>query len=120
MNQIELHPYFPQPEMRAVHERLDIRTVCWSPMGKRQAPFTEPPIATAAERYGVTPGQVILRWHLQLGALPIPKSATPERQRQNLDVFGFELTEDEVAAISGLAKPDGRLFGGDPDVHEEM
>ena len=120
VNQIELHPYFPQPEMRAVHERLDIRTVCWSPMGKRQAPFTEPPIATAAERYGVTPGQVILRWHFQLGALPIPKSATPERQRQNLDIFGFELTGDEVAAISGLARPDGRLFGGDPDVHEEM
>ena len=68
----------------------------------------------------MTPGQVILRWHFQLGALPIPKSATPERQRQNLDIFGFELTEDEVAAISGLAEPDGRLFGGDPNVHEEM
>ena len=120
VNQIELHPHFPQPEMRAVHDRLDIRTVCWSPMGKRQAPFTAPPISAAAEKYAVTPGQVILRWHLQLGALPIPKAATPERQRQNLDVFGFELNGDEVAAISGLAKPDGRLFGGDPDTHEEM
>jgi len=106
--------------MREVHEQLDIRTECWSPMGKRSAPFTEPPVATAAEGHGVTPGQVILRWHFQLGALPIPKSATPERQRQNLDIFGFELSGDEVAAISGLARPDGRLFGGDPDVHEEM
>jgi diketogulonate reductase-like aldo/keto reductase len=120
VNQVELHPYFPQPEMRAVNERLDIRTMGWSPMGKRQAPFTQPPIANAAERYGVTPGQVILRWHFQLGVLPIPKSATPERQRQNLDIFGFELTADEVAAISGLGRPDGRLFGADPNVHEEM
>ena len=120
VNQIELHPYFPQVEMRAVNERLGIRTESWSPLGKRQAPFTEPPVAAAAEKYGVTPGQVILRWQVQLGAIPIPKSATPERQRQNLDVFGFALTDDEVAAITGLGRPDGRLFGGDPDVHEEQ
>ncbi len=120
VNQIELHPYFPQAEMRAVHERLGIRTEAWSPMGKRQAPFDEPPVADAARRHGVAPGQVILRWHLQLGNLPIPKSATPERQRQNLDLDGFELTDDEVAAITALGRPDGRLFGGDPDTHEEM
>lgn len=120
VNQIELHPYFPQAEMRAVHERLGIRTEAWSPMGKRQAPFDEPPVADAARRHGVTPGQVILRWHLELGNLPIPKSATPERQRQNLDLDGFELTDDEVAAITALGRPDGRLFGGDPDTHEEM
>ena len=120
VNQIELHPYFPQVEMRAVNERLGIRTESWSPLGKRQAPFTEPPVAAAAEKYGVTPGQVILRWQVQLGAIPIPKSATPERQRQNLDVFGFELNDDEVAAITGLGRPDGRLFGGDPDKHEEQ
>jgi len=120
VNQIELHPYFPQVEMRAVHERLGIRTESWSPLGKRQAPFTEPPVAAAAERHGVTPGQVILRWQVQLGSVPIPKSATPERQRQNLDVFGFELTDDEVAAITALGRAHGRLFGGDPDVHEEQ
>jgi diketogulonate reductase-like aldo/keto reductase len=120
VNQIELHPRFPQEEMRRVHERLGIRTEAWSPMGKRQAPLEEPAVTSAAERLGVTPGQVILRWHVQLGSLPIPKSSSPERQRQNLDVFGFELTEGEVAAISGLADPGGRLFGGDPDTHEEM
>ena len=120
VNQIELHPYLPQAEMRAVHERLGIRTEAWSPMGKRQAPFGEPPVADAARRHGVTPGQVILRWHLELGNLPIPKSATPERQRQNLDLDGFELPDDEVAAITALGRPDGRLFGGDPDTHEEM
>ncbi len=120
VNQIELHPYFPQAEMRGVDERLGIRTEAWSPLGKRQAPFAEPAVADAAQRHGVTPGQVILRWHVQLGSIPIPKSATPERQRQNLDVFGFELSEDEVAAITALGRPDGRLFGGDPDIHEEM
>ena len=120
VNQVELHPYFPQTTMRAVHERLGIRTESWSPLGKRRAPFSEAPVARAAERHGVTPGQVILRWQVQLGAIPIPKSATPERQRQNLDVFGFELGDDEVAAITALGRPDGRLFGGDPDVHEEQ
>ncbi|CAI9414359.1 aldo/keto reductase [Nocardioides sp. T2.26MG-1] len=120
VNQIELHPYFPQVEVRGANERLGIRTESWSPLGKRQAPFAEPAVAEAAERHGVTPGQVILRWQVQLGSVPIPKSATPERQRQNLDVFGFELSDDEVAAITALGRPDGRLFGGDPDTHEEM
>ena len=120
VNQIELHPRFPQQDMRAVHERLDIRTEAWSPMGKRQAPLDEPAVTQAADRAGVTPGQVILRWHVQLGSLPIPKSSSPERQQQNLDIFGFELTEEELEAISALADPGGRLFGGDPDHHEEM
>jgi diketogulonate reductase-like aldo/keto reductase len=120
LNQIELHPYFPQPQMRAVHDRLGVRTQAWSPLGKRQAPFDEPPIATAAVSHGVSPGQVILRWHVQLGSMPLPKSGTPARQRANLDVDGFELSAAEVDAISALARPDGRLFDGDPDSHEEM
>ncbi|NYE38088.1 diketogulonate reductase-like aldo/keto reductase [Nocardioides cavernae] len=120
VNQVELHPRFPQEALRAVHERLGIRTEAWSPMGKRRAPLDEDAVTAPAEAYGVTPGQVILRWHVQLGSLPIPKSGDPARQAQNLDVFGFELTDQEMAAISGLAEPDGRLFGGDPDTHEEM
>jgi 2,5-diketo-D-gluconate reductase A len=120
VNQLELHPYFPQVEMRRVNADLGIVTESWSPLGKRQAPFDEPPVAAAAARLGVTPGQVILRWQVQLGALPIPKSATPSRQRENLDVLSFELTDDEVAAITALGRPDGRLFGGDPETHEEM
>jgi diketogulonate reductase-like aldo/keto reductase len=120
VNQIELHPYFPQPEMRAVNARLGILTESWSPLGKRQAPFDEPPVAAAAEAHGVTHGQVILRWQVQLGCVPIPKSATPERQRQNLDIFGFELSDAEVEAITALGRPDGRLLGGDPETHEEM
>ena len=120
VNQIELHPRFPQEEMRRVHERLGIRTEAWSPLGKQQAPLEEPVVTQPAERLGVTPGQVILRWHVQIDSLAIPKSSSAERQRQNLDVFGFELTDDEVAGISSLADPDGRRFGGDPDSHEEM
>ncbi|HET6562251.1 MAG TPA: aldo/keto reductase [Marmoricola sp.] len=120
VNQIELHPYFPQPEMRRVHEELGIRTESWSPLGKRQAPFEESAVARAAQHHGVSPAQVILRWQLQLGSIPIPKSSSRERQALNLDVFGFDLSADEVDAITALGRPDGRLFGGDPDVHEEM
>jgi 2,5-diketo-D-gluconate reductase A len=120
VNQIELHAYFPQQEMLRVHTDLDIQTEAWSPLGKRSAPFAEPPVSEPTERHGVTPAQVILRWHLQRRSLPLPKSATPRRQRQNLDLFGFELTDAEVDAITALARPDGRLFGGDPDIHEEM
>jgi diketogulonate reductase-like aldo/keto reductase len=120
VNQIELHPYFPQQQMLRVHADLGIQTEAWSPLGKRSAPFAEPPVAETAERYDVTPAQVILRWHLQRNSLPLPKSATPQRQLQNLDLFGFELTQAEVDAITALARPDGRLFGGDPDTHEEM
>lgn len=120
VNQVELHPRFPQAELRAVHEELGIRTESWSPLGSRKPPYDEPAIAGPAQRLGVTPAQVVLRWHVQLGALPIPKSGDPERQRTNLDVFGFELTADEVAAITALGRPDGRLWGGDPETHEEM
>ncbi|HNO15405.1 MAG TPA: aldo/keto reductase [Actinomycetota bacterium] len=120
VNQIELHPRFPQEHMRAVDTDLGIITQAWSPMGKARAPLDEPAVLDAAQRLGVAPGQVILRWHIQIGSLPIPKSADPQRQRENFDVFDFALTDSEVSAISALAETDGRLFGGDPDVHEEM
>ena len=120
VNQIEVHPLFPQQEMRRANEERGVRTESWSPLGKRQAPLAEAPVRAAAEAHGVTPGQVILRWQVQQGNLPIPKSATPSRQRENLDVFGFELDEAEMDAITALGRSDGRLFGGDPDTHEEM
>lgn len=120
VNQIEVHPYFPQQAMLAENARLGIVTQAWSPMGKRSAPFDEPAVAEAARAHGVTPGQAILRWHLQRGTMPLPKSATPARQRENLDIGGFELGDDEVEAINALGREDGRLFGGNPDTHEEM
>lgn len=118
VNQVELHPYFPQDELRAVHAELGIRTESWSPLARRSELLAEPVVADIAAAHGVTPTQAVLRWHVQLGSTPIPKSADPERQRENADVFGFALTDDEMAALSGLRR--GRLWGGDPDTHEEM
>jgi 2,5-diketo-D-gluconate reductase A len=120
VNQIELHPYFPQTQMLETHRELGIQTQAWSPLGKAATPHQEQVVASTAEVHGVTPGQVVLRWHVQRGVLPLPKSATPERQQANIDVFGFELDEQQMADITGLGRADGRLFGGDPDVHEEM
>ena len=120
VNQVELHPYFPQVEQREVHQGLGIRTQSWSPLGKHMAPFEEKAVTGPAAAYGVTPAQVILRWQVQLGCIPIPKATSPQRQRENLDVFGFDLTDEEVAAITALGRPDGRLFGGDPETHEEQ
>lgn len=120
LNQIELHPSFPQERMLGVHEELGVLTQAWSPLGKAQARYDAPAVAEAAARHGVTPAQVILRWHLQRGVMPLPKSATPERQRANLDLEGFVLGDAEVASITALGRPDGRLWGGDPDTHEEM
>jgi len=120
VNQIEMHPYFPQEELRAVHDSLGIRTVAWSPLAKAKGLFEEDVIRSAAEAHGVSPAQVVLRWHFQLGSVPIPKSTTSEHQLANGDIFEFELTDDEVDAITGLGREDGRLFGGDPDEHYEM
>ncbi|MFK5583392.1 aldo/keto reductase [Serinicoccus sp. LYQ131] len=120
LNQVECHPLFPQQEMLDVHRELGILTQAWSPLGKRQAQYDAPAVAEAAARTGATPAQVILRWHLDRGVMPLPKSGTPERQRANLDVLDLHLTEVEVAAITALGRPDGRLFGGDPETHEEM
>ena len=120
VNQVEMHPYFPQVALRAFHREHGIVTEAWSPLGKSSALFDEPVVRSAATRLGVTPARVVLRWHVQLGSVPIPKSADPGRQRENLAVFDFELADQEVEDITGLGRADGRLFGGDPDVHEEM
>ena len=120
VNQVEMHPFFPQTELRAFHAEHGIVTQAWSPLGKAAPVKETAPIAAAAKAHGVTPAQVILRWHVQLGAVPIPKSGDAGRQRENLDIEGFALTDDEVVAITALGRPDGRLFGGDPNTHEEM
>ncbi|RIJ51717.1 aldo/keto reductase [Clavibacter lycopersici] len=118
VNQVELHPSFAQAELRAFHAERGIVTESWSPLGTREQLMQDPAVVAAAEAHGVTPTQAVLRWHVQSGALPIPRSTDPERQRQNLDVFGFELTDEEVRAIG--SGPQSRLWDGDPDTHEEM
>jgi len=118
VNQVEMHPYFPQAKLRAFHAAHGIRTESWSPLARRSELLTEQVITDVAAAHGVTPTQAVLRWHTQLGSTPIPKSADPARQIENADVFGFTLTDAEIAAISGLER--GRLWDGDPDTHEEM
>ena len=120
VNQVELHPFFPQTELRAFHARHGIVTEGWSPLGKAAPVKEAEPVASAARDHGVTPAQVILRWHQQIGSVPIPKSGDRGRQRENFEIGGFTLTEDEVTAITALGRADGRLFGGDPTTHEEM
>ncbi|MGW4871947.1 aldo/keto reductase [Streptomyces chartreusis] len=117
VNQIELHPLFPQDELRAFHEGKGIVTESWSPLGRGTDLLDDPAVRGIAETLKVTPGQVVLRWHTQLGALPIPKSADRERQRANLDIFGFDLDATQMAAVADRAH---RRLGGDPEVHEEF
>lgn len=118
VNQVELHPYFPQQHLRAFHAAHGIRTESWSPLARRSELLTEPVIVDIAAAHGVTPTQAVLRWHTMLSSTPIPKSADPARQVENADVFGFTLTGEEIAAISALER--GRLWDGDPETHEEM
>jgi 2,5-diketo-D-gluconate reductase A len=120
VNQVELHPYFPQEELLAFHADRGIVTEAWSPLGKRAAPYEEPVVEGIAAAHGITASQVVLRWHQLRGVVPIPKSADPARQRSNFDIPPVQLSAEEIAAITGLGRADGRLFGGDPNTHEEM
>ncbi|MFC0628329.1 aldo/keto reductase [Kribbella deserti] len=102
VNQIQLSPYWIRNDARAFHDEHGIVTEGWSPLGKRTDLLEHPKVAKIADAHGKTPGQVILRWHVELNVVPIPKSQDPRRLTQNLDVFDFELTEDEIAALSAL------------------
>ncbi|MFI5028059.1 MAG: aldo/keto reductase [Solirubrobacterales bacterium] len=111
VNQVELHPRFQQAELRAWHEEHGVATEAWSPLGQGGA-LGEAAIAEIAERQGRTPAQVVIRWQLQLGNVVIPKSATPEPIHENIDVLGFELSEEDMAEIAELDT--GRRYGPDP------
>lgn len=120
VDQIELHPYFNQQQQRAWNAAHGVATESWSPLGRANSILTEPAIISIAQAHGKSVSQIILRWHIQLGALPIPKAASEAHLRENLAVFDFALTEVEMAAISALTRPDGRLKNQDPDVYEEF
>ncbi|OCB13346.1 oxidoreductase [Mycolicibacterium porcinum] len=111
VNQVELHPLFPQNELREVHARLGIATEAWSPLGQGSL-LSDPVITGIAQRHGKTPAQVLIRWHIHLGNIVIPKSVNPERIVSNFDVFDFDLDESDMAAIATL-ETDTRL-GPDP------
>ncbi len=101
VNQIELHPLLQQAELRAWHAEHGIATEAWSPLAQGEA-LADDTLATIAAHHGRTVAQVVLRWHLQIGNVVIPKSVTPERIRENIDLFDFELSEDDLAAIARL------------------
>jgi 2,5-diketo-D-gluconate reductase A len=112
INQVELHPRLQQRELRRVHAELGIVTEAWSPLAQGEV-LDDPTITAIAEAHDRTPGQVVIRWHLQLGNVVIPKSVTPERIEENIRVFDFELSEDEMAAIDALDA--NERTGPDPD-----
>ncbi|WP_277441399.1 aldo/keto reductase [Streptomyces sp. SPB162] len=113
VNQVELHPDFAQAPLRALHAEHGIATEAWSPLGQGKGLLDEPVIGTIAERHGRTAAQVVLRWHLQLGNVVIPKSVTPSRIKENIDVFDFELTDADLTALAGLDA--GNRIGSDPE-----
>jgi 2,5-diketo-D-gluconate reductase A len=115
VNQIELHPYFQNEEVRAYGEEHGIRTEPWSPIAQG-AVLDDPAIGEVAERVGRTPAQVVLRWHVQRGSIVFPKSTTPERIRENFALFDFELSADDMAAIDALDRGEEGRRGPNPDV----
>jgi diketogulonate reductase-like aldo/keto reductase len=125
VNQVELHPFFSQKELRAVDAKLGIVTQAWSPIGgvnryfvqnpERPAdPLAHPTITGLAAKHGKTPAQIVLRWHIEIGTSPIPKSVRAERIEGNIDIFDFALNEDEIAAIESLDL--GKRGGPDPEL----
>lgn len=120
VNQIELHPYFPQPEQLAWDKAHGIVTQAWSPIGRGNDLQQHPLLQGIARRTGKSVVQVILRWQYQLGAVALPKASSAKRQLENLALFDFELTREDMQAIAGLAKPDGRILGQDPASYEEL
>ncbi|MFC4494833.1 aldo/keto reductase [Streptomyces ovatisporus] len=113
VNQIELHPKLQQEQLRTFHADHGIASEAWSPLGRNNGVLDDGVVTGIAGKHGRTPAQIVLRWHLQLGNVVIPKSVTPARMRENLDVFDFELDEEDLAAIGGMET--GERVGPDPE-----
>lgn len=113
INQVELHPYLTHVRLRQFHDEHGIATEAWSPLAKGGRLLSDPIVTSLAEKYGKTPAQIVIRWHLQLGNVVIPKSVTPSRIKENIDVFDFELADDDMAPISELNRDE--RTGPNPD-----
>lgn len=120
INQIELHPFFNQVEQRLWHEEHGVVTESWSPLARANDVFENKTLQDIAKKYNRTVSQIILRWHYQLGAVAIPKSATPNRQLENISIFDFELDIEDMKTIGNLSHSDGRLKNQDPAEYEEF
>lgn len=120
LNQIELHPYFNQAEQRAYHQQHGILTMAWSPLGRARDVFQEAVLQEIAQQVGQSVAQVILRWQIQLGVIPIPKASSDENQLANKAIFQFELSDEQMQQINALTRSNGRLKNQDPAVYEEF
>lgn len=120
INQIELHPFFNQELQRTFHQEKNIITESWSPIARANLLLENETIKQIAKQHNKTVSQVILRWHIQLGAIPIPKSASPIRQLENISIFDFSLDDAEMKRINELTQPDGRMKNQDPATYEEF
>lgn len=119
VNQIEVHPYFPQTEQLAYHREHGILTEAWSPLGKGSALLSEPVVVEVAAAHGISAAQAVLAWHVARETVAIPKATSLEHQTANLAAGSVVLDAAEVEAITALGRQDGRLFGADPRTHEE-
>lgn len=120
VNQIELHPYFNQKELREFNKEHDIITESWSPLSRARTVIYDETLKQLAENKNKEIAQVILRWHYQHGVLPIPKASSPEHQQANLNIFDFELTEVEMQEIDSLTQEEGRIDNQNPNEYEEF
>ncbi|MDQ0199821.1 diketogulonate reductase-like aldo/keto reductase [Neobacillus ginsengisoli] len=120
INQIELHPFFNQAQQRKWHEENNIITESWSPLARASELLQNDTIQKIADHHNKSVSQIILRWHYQLGAISIPKSASPARQLENISIFDFSLDDPEMSIITGLTRSDGRLNNQDPARYEEF
>jgi diketogulonate reductase-like aldo/keto reductase len=120
INQIELHPFFNQADQRKYHDEKNIAIESWSPLTRGLKDLHIDLLQKMAEHHNKTIPQIVLRWHYQLGAISIPKSASPERQLENISIFDFNLDEAEMSMISELTRIDGRINNQDPAVYEEF
>ena len=117
VNQIELHPRLTRDAVRAYDAEHGIVTESWSPIARAGELLAEPVITELAQRYGRTPAQIVLRWHIELGLVTVPKSATPQRISENIDIFDFSLTADEVARIAALDRGEAEAVDSDAFGH---
>ena len=120
INQIELHPYFNQKEMRQFDKENGIVTMDWSPLGRASSVLKNETLVQLGQKYHKSVGQIILRWEYQLDTIPIPKSSSPIRQRENMNIFDFEISQSDMEKINDLTRPDGRTENQDPAVYEEF
>jgi len=120
VNQIEMHPYFNQEKQREYDRSKGIITQSWSPIGRSSTIMDDPVITQIADKYNKTPAQIVLRWHVQLGVVPIPKSGNAKRQVENISLFDFSLDQSDVEIINQLTKEDGRRKNQDPSSYEEF